>query len=444
MICKVRDTINKFSMLEKANEVIVGFSGGADSTCLLYILNSLKDEFGIKVHAAHLNHCLRGTESDRDEDFVRAFCNKHSIRLSVRRADILCESKAHSKGIEEYARQVRYEFFNSLCSENSVIATAHSLNDCEETLLFNLARGSSLKGLCSIPPVRDNIIRPLIECTRNEVEDFCKKYNLDFVTDSSNLSDEYTRNRIRHNIIPLLKEINPSFDSAVLRCINSLRDDDKYLSDLSDDLLKNVTLDFGYDADKLRNSDVSLSSRVISEIIWKKCRVLPEKKHIQSVLSILNGGKTELPTDEFIVVRNNVLYFLSDLSADKIEETEIIFDNHFSFQTDDIFLNVNSECTQNVYKELVLSTFDFDKIKGKLFLRKRKQGDRITLPVRKVTKSLKKLFNEMKITPELRDNIYVIADAKGVVWAEHVGVDLRVAPDNKTQNFVHINILRDK
>lgn len=444
MICKVRNTLSKFSMLENADEVIVGFSGGADSTCLLYILNSLKDEFGIKIHAAHLNHCLRGQESDRDEAFVRDFCCEHSIKLSVRRVDILNEAKQYSKGIEEYARQVRYEFFNSLCSVKSVIATAHNLNDCEETLLFNLARGSSLKGLCSIPPVRENVIRPLIECTRDEIEDFCKQKNLGFVTDSSNLSDDYTRNKIRHNIIPLLKDINPAFDSATLRCIDSLRVDEKYLSLKADELYNDIKLDFGYNAAILRKADVALSSRVISNIIYCKCGVMPEKKHINAMYSILDGGKTEFPKGEYAIVKSDILYFLSDLKTDPFDEIEITFDDDGYFRTNNITLEIKTECTQKVYKELVLSTFDFDKIKGNLYLRKRKQGDKITLPVRKVTKTLKKLFNEMEIIPEIRDSIYVISDEENVVWVEKIGVDLRVAPDNKTKNFVNINVLRDK
>lgn len=444
MICKVRNTLCSFSMLENADEIIVGFSGGADSTCLLYILNLLKDEFGVSIHAVHLNHCLRGQESDRDEAFVRDFCRKHSVKLTVKRVDILNEAKQHSKGIEEYARQARYELFSSLCSEKSVIATAHNLNDCEETLLFNLARGSALKGLCSIPPVRDNIIRPLIECSRNEIEDFCKQNNLGFVTDSSNLSDDYTRNRIRHKIIPLLKEINPSFDASVLRCVTSLRSDEKYLSQEANKLYEKIQLDSGYDAVKLMNADIALSSRVVSKIIYNKCGVLPERKHIDSVLSILNGGKTEVLTGEIIVVRNNVLYFLSDLKNESFDETEIIFDNNGIFRTDNLLLEIQNECTQNIYKDLVISTFDSDKINGKLYLRKRKPGDKITLPIRKVRKSLKKLFNEMEIAPETRDSIFIIADDEGVVWVENIGADLRVAPDNNTKNFVNINVLRGK
>ena len=441
MICKVKDTLRKFSMTEDCEEIIVGFSGGADSVCLLYILNSLKNEFNFTIHAAHVNHCLRGEESERDETFVRDFCRKHSIRLSVIRRDVLNEAKLRGKGVEEYARELRYEFFESLSSSVSRIATAHNLNDCEETMIFNLTRGSALKGLCSIPAVRGKIIRPLIECSRDEIEAFCEKNSLQFVTDSTNLSDDYTRNKIRHNIIPLLKEINPSFDSAAFRCISSLRDDERYLNEQTDALYNKALLDFGFDAKIINEADIALKNRVISRIIFEKCSSLPERKHIELVSSILDGGKAEILTGEYVIVKHSVLYFSSDIANSVIPEKEVIFDDNGIWQDCRLRLEIKNECTQNVYKELVLSTFDCDKIKGKLILRNRHEGDRITLPLRKVTKSLKKLFNEMKILPEERDNILILADDENVVWVEKIGVDMKFLPDKNTKHFVNIEVM---
>lgn len=443
MICKVRETISKFSMLKKGDKVIVGFSGGADSMCLLYILNSLKDEIGFSIIAAHVNHCLRGEESERDEDFVRRVCGEMGIELKVKKADILKEARENSKGIEEYAREVRYDFFNSLADNSSKIATAHNLNDCEETMLFNLARGSALKGLTSIPPVRGNVIRPLIECSRSEIEDFCKENSIDFVTDSSNLSDDYTRNKIRHNVIPVLKELNPAFDSAVLRCIQSLRDDEQYLNECAQNLYEEIRTDFFYDAEKLKNTSDSLKKRVISKIIFDKCSVVPEKKHIDLALSVLDGGKCELFGGEKLIVNHGKLYFASDIETYEISEKEIIFNSDSFWSEGKIMLRKSSASTQKVYKELVLWTIDWDKIKGKLTLRSRREGDRIILPVRKVGKSLKKLFNEMKIEPEKRDSVLILSDDEGVVWVEGIGTDLRKIPDENTKNFLNISIMGD-
>ncbi len=443
MICKVRETLDKFCMCENTDEIIVGFSGGADSVCLLHILNSLKDEYGFSVHAAHVNHCLRGEESERDEKFVRDFCLEHGIELSVLKADVLSGAKENSMGIEEYGRKVRYDFFESLLSEKSKIATAHNLNDTEETFLFNLARGSSLKGLTSIPPVRDNIIRPIIECSRDEIEEYCKNNNLSFVTDSTNLSDEYTRNKIRHNVIPVLKEINPSFDKSVLRCLNSLREDEDYLRRLSDNLYEEIRCGYFFDADRLKKEDISLQKRVISRIVFEKCGMLPESRHISLILDVLNGGKVELFDRETLIIRQGKLYFLSDVKKRDITETTISFDSSGVWSNDYLSLTVSESNTQKVYKELVVSTLDSDKICGNLVLRKRREGDKITLPLRKVTKSLKKLFNEMKISPEIRDNILVLTDDKSVVWVEKIGVDARVAPDSKTEKYINICLLEE-
>lgn len=440
MICKIKDTLRKFSMLEDTDEIIVGFSGGADSMCLLYILNLLKDEIGISVRAAHVNHCLRGEESERDERFVRDFCRKHSIELSVMKADIASGSRQHGKSIEEYGRQVRYDFFNSLSGEHSKIATAHNLNDCEETLIFNLTRGSALKGLCSIPPVRNNIIRPLIECSRDEIEQFCLEHSLTYVNDSTNFSDEYTRNKIRLNVIPVLKSINKSFDSAALRCLEALREDESFLNRNADVLFDKAKTDFGFDADLLGKSDPALKKRVISRIIFEKCGVVPEKKHIDMVSSVLGGGKAEIFHGETVVVRHGKLYFLSDLDIKEVSSAKVNFiDGKWSDSR--VMLQISDEYTQKVYKELVLSTLDYDKIKGDLVLRKRAEGDKITLPLRKVTKTLKKLFNEMQIAPEKRDDILVLADEKSVVWVEGIGADLRVAPDDKSKKMLKITVL---
>ncbi len=440
MICKVRETLSKFSMLEKTDEIIIGFSGGADSTCLLYILNALKDEFNIKIRAAHVNHLLRGDESERDEKFVRDFCDNNSIELSVLRVDVSESAKKSGKSIEECGREIRYNFFESLCSEHSKIATAHNLNDCEETMLLNLARGAGLKGLCSIPAVRNNIIRPLIDCSRDEIEEFCNNNSLDFVTDSSNLKDDYTRNKIRHNIIPVLKEINPSYDSSFLRCVNSLKSDEEYISSETDRLYDAVKLDFGFDAQKISKAHPALRNRVLSRIVCEKSGRLPEKIHLQLISSILNGGKTDVFDNDCVTVRNGILFFKSDIENKLIDETKIIFDADGKWSNDDISIELKNECTQNVYKELVLSTLDSDKINGNLILRKRRDGDKIKLPVRKVTKSLKKLLNELKIPPELRDNIYVLSDDTSVVWVEKIGADLRVAPDKNTKNYICITV----
>ncbi len=444
MICKVKNTISKFSMLSERDTVVVGFSGGADSMCLLYILNLLKNEMGFSLVAAHVNHCLRGDESERDEMFVRQVCKNMGIELRVKKVDILAEAKEHSMSVEEYARKVRYDFFNTFAGEKVKIATAHNLNDCEETLLFNLTRGSTIRGLTSIPPVRDNIIRPLIECSRDEIETFCNENSIEYVIDSTNLSDDYTRNKIRHNIIPVLKEINPAFDSAVLRCISSLREDELFLDKCAEDLYNTIKCDYFFDSERLKSAPIPIAKRVVSKIIHRKCLTFPEMKHIELVIACLDGGKVELFGRETLVVRHGRLYFASDIKTCEITEEEVVLDGDGVWSNGVLKLEITHDKTQKIYKELVLCTIDSDKIKGNLILRKRREGDRIILPVRKVGKSLKKLLNEMKIEPERRDGIFVLSDDESVVWVEGIGTDLRKIPDENTKKFLNISIMRDE
>lgn len=204
----VKKTIKKYSMINKGERIIVALSGGKDSMALLDILKKLENELEISVSCAHFNHCIRGEESDRDEAFVRKYCEKNNIELFCRRGDVLKFAKEKHLGTELAARELRYEFLSSLGCDK--IATAHTAGDNAETMLFNLARGTSLKGMCGIPPVRDKFIRPIICLKSTETEEYCKRNSIPFVTDSTNSSDEYTRNFIRHNIIPELKK-NQSF-----------------------------------------------------------------------------------------------------------------------------------------------------------------------------------------------------------------------------------------
>lgn len=218
MIKKVIHTIAKYKMLEKYSQVSVGFSGGADSTALMLILC----ELGYKVRAFHINHGIRGDEAKRDENFCIETAKKLSAEIEVISLDIPSIAKQRGKGIEETARDCRYEIFS-----RAITVTAHTADDSAETILFNLIRGTGIDGLCGIPPVRKNgenfVVRPLIECTRAEVESFLKHRNQEFMTDSTNLTNDYTRNKIRNEIIPLIREINPSFGRTVKNTANILQ-----------------------------------------------------------------------------------------------------------------------------------------------------------------------------------------------------------------------------
>ena len=294
MICKIKSAIEKFSMIKKGDSVIVALSGGADSMALAFFLNSVKDEYGITLSAAHVNHGIRGAVADADEAFVKKFCENNGIALHILHVDVPKIASETGETHEECGRRIRYEFFESI-DEASLIATAHNLNDNAETLLFRIARGTGLKGICSIPPVRGRIIRPLIECSREEIERYCNDNKISYVTDETNLSDEYTRNYIRHEILPLFEKINPSFLASADRLIDTVREDEAFLSEQADLLLKKCENRDKYSVTDLKNAPECILKRTVASVIEKETGIKPERCHIDEIVGIIkNGGCVQI------------------------------------------------------------------------------------------------------------------------------------------------------
>ncbi len=426
MVNKIKNTINKYGMLSASSDVTVALSGGADSVCLLYVLYELKDEFGLTLSAFHLNHCLRGEESDRDENFVTELCKKLDIPLTVERCDIKAQAESKGESIELCARNVRYELYKK--HAGGLVAVAHTESDNLETVVYNMTRGSATKGLSGIPPVRDIFIRPLIECTRYEIEHYLKEKNIDFVTDSSNLSDDYSRNYIRHNIIPALKSINPSVEQTVSANSEVLREDADFLSGMATKIYSIIAKDDRIDATMLKEQHPSIAKRVLAMLFYEQSGNNADNLHINRMYEILQkGGKASLPCGLWAECDGKLFKICRD--GEKAT---------FSYKTELVY--EKNEKKSNVYNLLLKNRIDCDKIKGKLTVRTRNEGDSIRLCGRNCTKSLKKLFNELKIPTEERDILPIAADDEGVVWIYSVGVAERVKIDANTQNTVAFNV----
>ncbi|MDE7226195.1 MAG: tRNA lysidine(34) synthetase TilS, partial [Ruminococcus sp.] len=228
MIEKIHAFIEKYDMINSGDTVICGLSGGADSVCLLLSLLRLSEDMGFSVEAVHVNHCLRGEESDRDENFCRQLCLMLNVLFTAVSCDVGSHAESESISLEQAARDMRYQALQRI-ADGKKIATAHNADDNIETILLNLVRGSGIKGLSGIPPVRGNIIRPLLTISRNEIEEYLSSENQDYVTDSTNLTDDYTRNKIRHNVIPVLKTINSSLADTTARTAEVLRSENDFI-----------------------------------------------------------------------------------------------------------------------------------------------------------------------------------------------------------------------
>ncbi len=431
------ETVKEFHMIDPGDNVLVGFSGGADSVCLLSLLYEHRSELGISLRAAHINHGLRGKEADRDEVFASAFCRERGIPFLVLHADVGTIAENNGMSVEECAREVRYGFFAECGADK--IATAHTGSDAIETLLLNLSRGTSLHGLASIPPKRDNIIRPLIRFTREQTEFYCKENGLSFVTDSSNLSNDFTRNRIRHTVVPALKEVGGAFETSALRCIENLRTEDAYMQNPTERAYTDAVCWSRLDAAKYTSLPEAIRLRLMALFLKRCADADVQYRHIRLLdrnitvkgfaLTVPGGADVRSDGDCLFINKCKTTVSPTSISISKNDLRKIVFGGfQISF----------SRKSYEPFRDLSFNYVDFSKIDDIIIIRSRMPGDRISLPGRKCSKTLKKLFCEMKIPEEQRPFLPVIADPRVVIWVYGAGADAARLPDEKTEQIMFI------
>ncbi|MCH5350216.1 MAG: tRNA lysidine(34) synthetase TilS [Oscillospiraceae bacterium] len=432
MLNKVKSAIERSDMIKKGETVCCALSGGADSVALLIALQELSTELGTTVSAVHINHMLRGEESDRDEEFCRELCKKRDVPLTVIRKNAAAFSHSMGLSVETGAREMRYQIFSELSADK--IATAHNLNDNAETLIFRLARGTGLRGLTGIPPVRGNIIRPLLQCSREEIEVFLAAREQSFVTDSTNLTDNYTRNRIRHKIMPEMNAIHGAFPECVTALTASFAEDEDFISS---------------EAEKCKNKDL----RTIHPALRKRAVISCLKDHKLEVTAsrvseieaalLGDGGKISVGGGLTAYIRNGKITIHKE-KTEAIDSVKILREGEYPFSSDRIVIisKVNCEKMNSsdiVNKKLTTDVLDYDKINGGVVLRNRLRGDRIKPAGAAHTRELRKLLQERLPYGERRI-CAVLADSDGVIWAEHIGAAERVVPDSSTGRIMKINI----
>lgn len=443
MLDKALTAIGQYSMLAHGDTVVVGLSGGADSVCLLSLMCSLREKYDLRLLAAHINHGIRGSEAERDERFCKELCEKMNVPFRVLHADIPKLSRESGEGVEECGRRVRYEFFSSLAGEGGKIATAHNMNDAAETLIFNLTRGSSLRGAGSIAPVRDNIIRPLITTPRSEVEEYLHKAGLSFVIDSTNLENVYTRNKIRNTVLPVLTEINPSAVGALAGFAARAREDEALLNKLAEAELERICRNGELDAAEFSALDISLRRRAARLYISRFTDADVLNKHIEDFIDFALG-EAELQSAGALrlVNRQGVIKpYCRDAEQFAIKIENVPCEIEYPYGRVGI-KQCSEKDLQNLNKELLEMCVDCDKIGDNLELRSRREGDSIELVKRSVTKSLKKLFNEDRIPADRRNTVPVLACEKGVVWVGGYGVSREYRVDKNTEKALIITMMQ--
>ena len=402
--------LRQYDMISSGDTVVCALSGGADSVALTFGLYLLKDKLGIRLEAAHFNHRLRGEESDRDEAFVRAFCDRYDIPLHVGSGEI----RAGEKGLEAAARDARYGFLQTIPGK---IATAHTADDNAETVLMHLVRGTGLKGLGGITPVNGRVIRPMLGITRAEVEAFLEEWCLPHIEDSSNETDAFLRNRIRHHVMPLLTRENPRMAENLSAMALRLRRDEEYLSRQADfEILPPV--------EELKTMHPAQRSRALEQFLKKNGVREPEQIHISAAEGLIFSGKpsakANFPGGVTIARQYDRLVVLEEDSP--LEA--VVLPNPGMAELPG--LQVICEPAKEPVN--TPDAFTVSPV-GVITLRPRQPGDTIRLSGG--TKSLKKLFIDRKLPAAERSRIPVVCDEQGILGVYTIGADrMRTAGEN--------------
>lgn len=452
MEANARRAIERFHMLTSGDTVVVGVSGGADSMALLHYLHAMRGEYGITLVACHVNHGIRADDAVRDERAVCDFCLARSIPCEVVRADVPALSKQRGMTLEECGRAVRYEAFERLAqARGAKIATAHTLSDSLETMLFFLARGTGLRGLCGIPPVRGRIIRPLIEATRGEVEAYCAANAIAYMTDSTNVSPDYTRNRIRLEVVPALMSVHPAGANAVRQTLDALRADEECLTSLAEHALAGCAREGGYDMAALRALPEALRVRALMAVL-RGNGLAVRAGFLYGLTSMLKGETAGITLSPEVSARaeRGVLRLRHDDRREPPPDYRVplregitpLYDG-VSVQAR-IFEQQDSDCLKKIHPKLLKNTIDYDSIIGTAYFRPRREGDFIRLAGRGCTKTLKKLMNESKLSQERRARTVVLADEQGVIWVQGFGCAQRAAPTPTTARAATVTILNEQ
>lgn len=413
---KVYDTITSNNMLNSGDRVVVGVSGGADSVALLCALKRL-EILNLHISVCHINHNIRGIEADRDENFVKDLCKKLNVHFYILSADVPKIAKENRISTELAGRNVRYEFFEKIKCEtkSDKIAVAQNKNDFAETVFLNITRGCTLNGLKGTPAIRDNIIRPLINIKRSEIERYLKEIKMDFVTDSTNLENEYSRNIIRNLVFPALSRINPSIVNTVYKNSKYIEDDNDFIESYAQLVYKSisviskdrVTLDTG----KIANEHISIKRRIILNAIkdLKGDTKNIESEHIESILSLNKSGTKFSVQDLTVFFNYDILTFELKKSVSFDFSYEIVYGTRIKIENTGEIYRFEICSSDKMAKDKNVQFISADKLPPGMVLRNRRKGDIFNPYGMTGYKKLKDFFIDIKIPLQDRGSIPLLA-----------------------------------
>lgn len=434
---KVKVYVERFHMIEPKDTIVLGISGGADSVCLLKILARWKEAWGISLRAVHVHHQLRGEEADADERFVRELCENEGIPCRVFHEDVQGMAQREKIGLEEAGRIARYRCFATVCEDvgGGKIALAHHQDDLAETMLHHLVRGTGMAGLCSLKPVSGNGIRPLLCLEKEEILVYLKAAGQPWRTDSSNLEDDYTRNRIRHHVLEELKtEVNPRAVRHMAQLSEELEETRAVLAQVAAEKRRQYVRKSEKGmllAEELKKEPDLIGRQIVHDLLKEISGKQKDftRIHVEAVQELWNrkvGARRDLPYGMQAIRTYDGIYL--ERKAEKCETRDsekkagIQINVHSqgteSFQIGELTLTVSRTARDfgEIPEKKYTKWFDYDRIKQTLVIRHRQPGDRICLFDGGGSKKLKDYLIDRKIPAQKRDQLWLLADGSDILW----------------------------
>lgn len=441
---KVLNTIKKHNMIEFGDGIVVGLSGGADSCSLLLSLSKLAKEFNIKLIAAHLNHGIRGNEADADMDFSQNFAESLDIECITKKVSVPEYATKHKLSEEAAGREVRYLFFNELCKEYNLskIAVAHNLNDRAETIILNMLRGSGSNGIEGIKPVNTNIIRPLIDCTREEIERYCSLNSVLYVTDTTNTQNIYARNLVRNSIFKDMTAINSNAIGNIIRFSDILLSESDYIDTkaneyvYTDDESGNIYIK----KDDFAIAHIALKRKVLLKAILalKKSTQNISFNQIDLICNNFSTGKQYIIGDGIYIYTTHNKIIVTDKNPDISDYSyKITIPGNVIVKETGITYKVEYTCEYKKEKDTIYLSLD-NTNEDNLIIRTRKDGDTFIPSGMTGRKKLKKFYIDSKINAHTKNLYPVIACENEILAVIPIRIGENYKVTDKTKKILKI------
>ncbi|HEX2945667.1 MAG TPA: tRNA lysidine(34) synthetase TilS [Clostridia bacterium] len=465
---KVYDNIRTYGLISEGESVLAGVSGGPDSVCLLHVLHSLSDILHIKLYAIHINHMLRGAEANADEAYAADLCGQLSVPFHVSHEDVAALAKERGISVEEAGREARYREFErySKAVGASKIAVAHNRNDQAETVMMHIIRGTGTTGLVGMEHIRGNIIRPLLDTSRADIERYCLEAGLKPRTDSSNLTEDYTRNKIRLGLFPYINEhFGVNMTESLCRLSDNASEDSRYLDTRAHEAYEKAARDVQagkveLDLTLLRKMDTAVRRRVLKMAVEYSAGSSKGvgSVHYRMLSGLITGGGTgscvELPNGVRAVLSYGVLKVFAASSETGFEKQVLSFSHMLNIPGTTLISELNAEITAAVvsadnidkcetlgYNPLV-QYFDYTRLSRGINIRNRKNGD-IFKPIKSNgTRKLKEYFIDIKIPREERDGIPLVCAGNEVIWVVGYKISDKFKVTENTKSILKLEYSR--